>query len=240
MLKRTLVALAAALGALVVTASPAGAAETIGACIVEELEASGGVEHFEEVEAAAAAGDDEAQEELEAIEEDLEDCLEAPNPILPEVNEIIWGSLAFVVLLGLMLRFGFPLVKGAMDARSDRIAADMDAAEQARLEAEQVKASYEAELAGARTESARLLEEARQQADSVRADLQARAESDIAEMRANASAEIEAARTRAMADLQSEVSEIVVGAAERVVGANLDRQAQAQLIENYINQVGSR
>ena len=41
-----------------------------------------------------------------------------------------------------------------------------------------------------------------------------------------------------MGDLQSEVSEIVV-VVERVVEANLDAEAQARLIENYINQVGS-
>jgi F-type H+-transporting ATPase subunit b len=58
-------------------------------------------------------------------------------------------------------------------------------------------------------------------------------------MKAQAASEIEAARERAMGDRQSEVADIVVGAAERVVEANLDAEAQARLIDNYINQVGS-
>ncbi|MGI9625081.1 MAG: F0F1 ATP synthase subunit B, partial [Acidimicrobiales bacterium] len=117
---------------------------------------------------------------------------------------------------------------------------DLDEADKAKTDARATKAEYEAELADAKAESARIIEEARQQAETVRVDLQARAEADIAEMRAQAAADVEAARDRAMGDLQAEVSDIVVGAAERVVEANLDREAQSQLIENYINQVGSR
>ena len=61
----------------------------------------------------------------------------------------------------------------------------------------------------------------------------------IAEMRNQSAADLEAARERAMSDLQAEVADIVVGAAERVVEANLDAEAQTRLIENYIDQVGS-
>mgnify|MGYP005696546067 FL=1 len=94
-------------------------------------------------------------------------------------------------------------------------------------------------LPHAKSAAAAVIEEARQQAEVLRSDLQQRAEAEIAEMKEHAAADIDTARERAMGDLQSEVSEIVVGAAERVVEANLDAEAQARLIENYINQVGS-
>lgn len=241
---RTRTILAIVAGALffsLFSAAPAGASETVGSCVAEELEVEG-VEHAEEVLVAGLAegASDEAKEELEAFEERLEGCLEAPSPIIPELNEIIWGGGAFVVLLGVMLWKGFPAVKNIMNARSDKIAGDLDAADKAKSDAQAVKAQYEADLADAKSEAGRIIEEARQQADTVRTDLQSRAEADIADMRTQAAADAEAARSRAMDDLQAEVSDIVVGAAERVVEANLDRDAQTQLIENYINQVGSR
>ncbi|MFV2039995.1 MAG: F0F1 ATP synthase subunit B, partial [Acidimicrobiales bacterium] len=188
----------------------------------------------------AEGASDEAVEELTAFEENLEDCLEAPNPILPATSEIVWGTLAFVVLLAFMVWKGFPAVSKILKARSDQIADDLDSADKAKAEAQGVKAQYEAELADAKGEAGRIIEEARQQAGGVRADLQARAEGDIAEMRVQAAADVQSARDRAMEDLQAEVADIVVGAAERVVEANLDREAQTQLIENYINEVGSR
>ena len=176
---------------------------------------------------------------LEAVGEIFESCMKAPSPILPETTEIIWGGGAFVVLLALMLWKGFPAVQKIMNERSEKIATDLDEADKAKSEAQAVKSQYEAELADAKSAAAAVIEEARQQAEVLRSDLQQRAEAEIAEMKEQAAADIDSARERAMGDLQSEVSEIVVGAAERVVEANLDAEAQARLIENYINQVGS-
>ena len=52
-------------------------------------------------------------------------------------------------------------------------------------------------------------------------------------------ADIEASKAQAIADLTGEVASLSIGAAEVVVQRNLDRDTQVQLIENYINQVGS-
>jgi len=173
----------------------------------------------------------------ESTQDDLEACLEAPNPILPELNEIIWGGAAFLILFVVMVKKGFPAVKGAMDARADRIRADLDAAETAKADAQAVQADYEARLADAQGEVARLFEEARASADQLRADLTARAEADIAEMRDRAAADIEASRQQAIADLRTEVAGIALGAAERVVQSSLDEDAQRRLIDEYIDEV---
>jgi F-type H+-transporting ATPase subunit b len=237
--------LATVVGALFLTLVPAATAgaseETVGSCAAEVLEETG-VEHAETIlsDGLAEAATDEEAEALEEFEEELESCLEAPSPILPELNEIIWGGSAFVVLLGFMIWKGFPAVKNIMNARSEQIAGDLDDADKAKADAQAVKAEYEAELADAKSESARIIEEARQQAEVVRADLQARAESDIAEMRSQAAVDADAARSRAMEDLQADVATLAIGAAELVIERSLDHDTQVQLIENYINQVGSK
>ncbi|MDE0803072.1 MAG: hypothetical protein OSA99_07080, partial [Acidimicrobiales bacterium] len=81
------------------------------------------------------------------------------------------------------------------------------------------------------------IEEARQAADQLKADQQTRLNEELAAARTSAQADIDAAKGQAMAELRGEVSEIAIGAAEAVVGANLDRAAQTQLIEDYINRV---
>ncbi|OUV78482.1 MAG: ATP synthase F0 subunit B [Acidimicrobiaceae bacterium TMED130] len=208
------------------------AGESLGKCSVDE--------YAEKFGAAELTPENIAEEEnINAIGEIFDSCIEAPSPIIPEINEVIWGGGAFVVLLALMLWKGFPAVQRIMNERSEKIASDLDEADKAKTEAQAVKSEYEAELADAKSAASAVIEEARQQAEVLRSDLQERAEAEIAEMKEQAAADIDAARERAMGDLQSEVSEIVVGAAERVVEANLDAEAQARLIENYINQVGS-
>ncbi len=169
--------------------------------------------------------------------QNVNDCRDAPNPLLPETNEIIWGSIGFVVVFIGLWRFGFPAIKKSMEERTAKIQSDVDMAEQAKADAEAVRAEYEAKVADAKTESARIIEEARQAADQLRADQQARLNEELAQARAAAQNDIDAAKSRAMDELRAEVSEIAIGAAESVVGANLDRNAQIQLIEDYINRV---
>ena len=231
----------AALAVLIPTSAASASEESVGSCIAEEL-AHVGVEHFEEIEHEVAEGtaSDEVTEELVEIEKNFEGCVEAPNPILPEVNEIIWGGLAFAVLFGLMTWKLFPAVKDGMDARSDKIRDDLAAADKAKADAQAEQAQYQAELGDAKAEASRIIDEARQQADAVRADLQTRAEADIAELRQQAAADVEASKLQAVSDLRGEVSDIALGAAEMVIGSNLDRAAHASLIEDYIDQVGSR
>ena len=235
----------AMLAGLWLSASPVSAAgETPGACIVEKVEGLSfdghhGPEALEHLEAAAAS-DEAAEEKRKSFEKKLEGCLEAPNPILPEVTEIIWGGIAFAVLLGLMQWKLFPAVKRGMDRRAEKIRDDLDAAETARSEALQVKAGYEAELADAKAEAGRIIDAARADAEGVRADLIARAEAEVDDLRRRSETDVEAAKRQALADLQGEVATIVVGAAEAVIGQNLDHDAQMQLIESYIEDVGSR
>jgi F-type H+-transporting ATPase subunit b len=262
-MNRTLRLLSAALlgsaAVLFVTAGPASASgETIGACVLEQFEITEiavALAEGNELEAALRAVVDEHPEylreaeeiveandgDVEAIEEEAEDryedCLDAPNPLLPETNEIIWGAVGFTVVFLFLAKFGLPAAKKAMADRTAKIQGDLDDAEAAKTEAEEIKAEYAAKVADAKAESARIIEEARQAADQLKSDQQARLNEELAQARASAQADIDAAKGQAMAELRGEVSDIAIGAAEAVVGANLDRAAQTQLIEDYINRV---
>ncbi|WP_420438735.1 F0F1 ATP synthase subunit B [Candidatus Poriferisodalis sp.] len=161
------------------------------------------------------------------------------NPIIPEWNEVIWGTAAFLILLGVMWKLALPPIRRAMEARTERIQGDLDSAASARSEAEELRASYDARLAEANAEAARIIEEARAAAESVRQERLAAIEPEIAERRAQAEADIEAARARAMAEVRADITSIAVGAAEQVVRASIDEAAHAQLIEDYIARVGN-
>jgi F-type H+-transporting ATPase subunit b len=186
--------------------------------------------------------DHTAEECAKLLEEGkkVDDCQEAPSPILPETNELIWGIISFTVLLGLLYKFAWPGMKAGMQARTERIRGDLDAADSAKADAQHLLDDYKAQLADAKNESARIIEEARQTADNLKRDAEQRLQTELAELRTRASADVEAAKTQAIADLRSEVATLAIGAAEVVVQKNLDRNTQVQLIENYINQVGAR
>jgi F-type H+-transporting ATPase subunit b len=184
---------------------------------------------------------DKASEECAKLLEEgktVEDCQKAPNPLVPEANEIIWGGAAFAVLLFAMWKWGLPAVRNMMHNREERIRSDLERAEGAKAESEEVLAQYQAQLADARAEAGRIIEEARQAADQVRRELIAKSEDEAAEVRARADADIALQRERALAELRTDVASMSIDLAERIVGRNLDRTTQMQLVDSFIDEVG--
>src|SRR3954470_4042685 len=170
-----------------------------------------------------------------------EELTKPQNPILPETNEIVWSIISFGLLVVLLWKFALPPLQKAMAARTERIRTNLDDAERVKGEAQGILDEYQRQLADARNESNRIIEEARQTAESWRRDLMDRAEAEVAELRQRSTDEIQAAKDRALADLRAQVASIAVGAAEKIVERSLDRETNVQLVENYINSLeGSR
>ena len=226
---RLLAAAAVAAAGIVVTPGVAFASgESVGSCFAEEFESITG----------GAALEDLSDEQLEEVEAAADECVEAPSPVLPEVNEIIWGGLFFSVVAFLLIKFAFPALRETMHAREERIRSELEGAERARTDAESELAGYQAQLADARSESGRIVEEARQSADQVRRELIAKAEEDAAAVRSRADEDIVLAKERAISELRAEVGTMSIELAEKVVERNLDRDTQMALIDSYIRQVG--
>jgi F-type H+-transporting ATPase subunit b len=183
---------------------------------------------------------EECIHELEEANSIDVNCQQAPNPLLPETNEIIWGTFGFLIVFAFLAWKGIPAIRNTMDARTERIRGDLEGAESAKAEAQSVLDEYRAQLADAKAEAGRIIEEARSAADGVRRDQEARLQTELAGMRERAAADVEAAKAQAIADLRGEVATLAIGAAEVVVGRNLDHDTQAQLVEQYIASVQNR
>jgi len=169
----------------------------------------------------------------------IDDCQEAPNPIVPAINEIIWGGISFLILLILIYKIGFPAIQKGMDARSKRIESSIAEADKAKDEAQKLLEDYKKQVADAKNEAARIIEEARQSADKIRQDLRAKAEAEVAEIKQRGQDDISAQVTRSMAELRSRVSLLAIELAEKVVQENLDRDTNERLVDRFIKEMES-
>jgi F-type H+-transporting ATPase subunit b len=169
----------------------------------------------------------------------LDDCRKAKSLFTPALNEILWGLAAFLVVAFILMKYGFPSIKQTIKNREDRIRDELESAAHAKEEAQSELERYNSQLTNARAEANKIVEDARQTAEGVRQDLIAKAEADAAEIRNRAQEDIRLAQDRALADLRSQVSDLSIELAEKVVEHNLDRDTQIALIENYINSVGN-
>ena len=162
------------------------------------------------------------------------------NPILPAVNELIWGTIAFFILLFVMYRTVWPSVDKAFKDRRANIEGKLEKAEKDREEAEQLLEQYRRRLRDAEDETQRILEEARANADRVRRELLAKAETDAGRELDRARQAIRAERDQAIRQLRNEVGTLAVELATRVVGDSLDRDRQLRLVDEYIENLGDQ
>lgn len=201
--------------------------------------AGGPKEVFECVEKAIEDNTEGNKTDYEAFENDLEDCKKAKSLVTPALPEIIWGGLAFLIVLAVLMKFAFPALKKGLKAREDKIREDLESASKAREDAEAESAQYRAQIGDARSEANVIIEDARADAERIRREVVARAEAEASDIRERAQEDIRLAQERAMSDLRAQVTDLSIGLAERVVERNLDRDTQVALIESYINSVGN-
>ena len=166
---------------------------------------------------------------------------EKPNNFLlsSDLNEVIWGTIAFLIVAGLLIWKAGPFIKTSMAGRTERLSRELDDAGSAKAEAQAKLADVQHRIGDAANERQRILDEAARTAESVKAQLMAKADADAAELVARATADIEASKSQALSDLQAEAAGLALGAAEVVVSRNLDADTQHDLIEQYIAQVGA-
>ena len=131
---------------------------------------------------------------------------------------ILAQMLNFFILVWILHRFAYKPLVGMMNARKEQIANDLASAEQSRLEAEQIKADYAAQIAKARQEAQEIVEKAHHQAKLSTAEEVAAARSQIENEKERARQDIVIERDRAMNSLRNEVVSLSVAMAGKTIG----------------------
>jgi F-type H+-transporting ATPase subunit b len=154
------------------------------------------------------------------------------------LSEMLTTAIASIIVFALLWWKGMPAAKSMLQGRTDRIAGEIEGADQARRDGESRLAQASQRVSDAENERQHILVEARQTAEALKAQIVARAEAEAEAIVVRSGSDIEAAKNQAIADLQAEVAELALGAAQAVVAASLDADTQSDLIDGYIEQVG--
>jgi F-type H+-transporting ATPase subunit b len=159
--------------------------------------------------------------------------------IWPEQAELIYGSLASIIVIGLLVWKAGPAAKKAFQDRTARVQAELDESAQAKADAETEATRIRQALGDIESERQRLLAEADDQAEALLRDGRSRLDAEIADLQTKAEADVAAARSRVNDELRSEIARLASAAADRVVERSLDDATQQRLVEDYIAKVGA-
>jgi F-type H+-transporting ATPase subunit b len=162
----------------------------------------------------------------------------APNPLVPNLTELITGLIAFFIVFGLLAKVLMPRAQKMLEERTDQIEGGLKRAEDAQAEAARVLEQYRAQLAEARHEAARLREEAREEGAQIKAELRQQGEAERQRLVESANAQIDADRQQALVALRAEIGSLSVELASRVVGESLENEArQRRIVDRFLEQL---
>ncbi len=152
---------------------------------------------------------------------------------------VIVAALNFIVFLALIWRFGFDPIANILADRKARIDQGLADAAQARRDRDASVAERDQAMIEARREANALIAAAQKSAEDLRiADIAATRE-ELDRLRDRARADIQAERDRALADLRSQVADLALLAAGKVVGETMNDARQRRLVDEFLADPGS-
>ena len=139
-----------------------------------------------------------------------------------------------IILILLIYKYVLPPINKAMEERQEKIRSSLEAADQARADAEAADDERRAVLDEARHQAREIVATANRTAEQVLSDRRAQGQSEYERIVGNADVEIGLARQRAVEEAASRMGEIVMEVVERVIGRELNADAHRDLIEEAV------
>ena len=166
---------------------------------------------------------------------------EGKNVLIPHIPEIIVGSIAFALLCFVLMKYVFPRMEATFQARVEAIEGGIKRAEAAQAEANQLLEQYKAQLAEARTEAARIRDEAHADAVGIRDDILAKAREESDRVIAAGKEQLQAERQSIVRELRADLGQHAVDLAGKIVGEALaDEARRSGTVERFLGELDSQ
>lgn len=160
--------------------------------------------------------------------------------LIPEGGLLFWMTLVFVIVFLILWKFGFPAIVKMIDERKAYIDESLRKAKEANDKLQNIQKEGEAMLQEARDKQAAILREAASTRDAIVEKAQVKANDEGARILAEAKAEIDSQKQAAIRDIRTQVAELSVQIAEKILREKLDASdKQNALIDKLLDEVSS-
>lgn len=163
------------------------------------------------------------------------------NPLVQlDPGLFFWTIFTFLILLGLLARFAWRPLLGALESRQATIRQSLDDADEARRQLEQAQQNAEATMRQARVEADTILSDTRSAAATLREQMRQEAQAEAQALVANAERQIQLERDRALAEVRREAVDVSLAIATKLIQRNITREDNEALIDDALKQVEAR
>lgn len=161
-----------------------------------------------------------------------------PSILSPDLGLLFWMSLAFIVVLVVVGKFGFPVIVKMVQERKNFIDESLKNAREANEKLANIKSESEAILRNAHEKQAQILKEAMATRDTIIKEAREKAQEEGRKLILEAKAQIAAEKESALQEVRSSVVDLSVHIAEKVMRQKLESDSeQEELINNMLNEI---
>ena len=158
--------------------------------------------------------------------------------LIPSSGLLFWMTITFFVVLFILWKWGFPAITGMVRDRKAFIDESLRKAHEANDKLANIQQEGESILQEARGEQARIMKEATSTRDAIVGNAQDKAKAEGARLISEAKAEAESERQNAINDIRSQVAQLSVKIAEKVLREKLSTdKAQMDFIDRLLDEV---
>jgi F-type H+-transporting ATPase subunit b len=147
---------------------------------------------------------------------------------------VVWTTVTFALLIVVLGKFAWGPILQMIETREKTISDALESAKRERAEAEKAAKDMMASLEKARAEAAELVRKNQQEVAVAKAELIAQARKESEDLLKQARATIQEERRAAVAELRSQVVDLAIEAAGRLLATQMDEKKQRQLVEEYL------
>ena len=160
------------------------------------------------------------------------ESLNLPSILTPDFGLLFWMLVAFITLFVILAKFGFPVITGMVEQRKAFIDESLSNAKTANEKLAGIQAESEKVLREAREKQAEILREATATRDAMVKEAQTLAEAEGLKLLDEAKAQIQVEKANALRDIRSQVADLSVQVAEKIIRQQLSNDTERT---NYIN-----
>lgn len=153
---------------------------------------------------------------------------------------LVFTIINLLVLYFLMKKFLFKPVNNIIAQREEAIKKQFDDAQEAKKQAEDVKQQYEASLANAKEDSAKLVQEAKEKARTEYDRIVKSADEEVAKRLQKAEETIQEEKAKSLRNMEAEIGNLVVAAATKVVGEKVSVENSQKLYDEFLAEMGEK
>ena len=154
------------------------------------------------------------------------------------IGNFILVAGSFLLFIVLIKKIAWGNITSIFEERAKKISDDIDSAESARKNAEVLEQKREEALAGSREEAATIVETAKETAEKNKASILADTTEEVSRLKQKANQEIAQSKADALRSIKGDVADLSIDLASKIIGQTLDKEAQSQLIDSYIDKLG--